>query len=106
MTPSGTPALTKPMNSGTAEQEQNGVTVPSIAASTLPMPSRFPARRTRVFSGEKKLRTTPMPNTTSASSISTFGVSYAKKLTASPSWLAGSTGSNPPIQVENGTSWL
>ena len=26
MTPSGTPALTKPMNSGTAEQEQNGVT--------------------------------------------------------------------------------
>ena len=29
VTPSGTPACTKPMNSGTAEQEQNGVTMPS-----------------------------------------------------------------------------
>ena len=43
MTPSGTPALTKPMNNGTAEQEQNGVTMPSDAASTLQTPSRFPA---------------------------------------------------------------
>ena len=34
-----------------------------------------PARRARVRSGEKKLRTTPMPNTTSVSSISTLGVS-------------------------------
>ena len=75
VTPSGTPALTKPMNSGTAEQEQNGVTMPSVAASTLPTPSRLPARSARVLSGEKKLRTTPMPNTTSVSSISTFGVS-------------------------------
>ena len=75
VTPSGTPAVTKPMNSGTAEQEQNGVTMPRPAASTLPTPSRFPASSARVFSGEKKLRTTPMANTTSASSISTFGVS-------------------------------
>ncbi len=29
VTPSGTPAETKPMNSGTAEQEQKGVTMPS-----------------------------------------------------------------------------
>ena len=36
VTPSGTPALTKPMNSGTAEQEQNGVTTPRLAAATLP----------------------------------------------------------------------
>ena len=63
------------MNSGTAEQEQNGVTMPSDAASTLPTPSRFPARSARVFSGEKKLRTTPIPNTTSVRSIRTFGVS-------------------------------
>ncbi len=75
VTPSGTPALTKPMNSGTAEQEQKGVTMPSDAASTLPMPSRFPASSARVFSAEKKLRTTPMANTTSVSSNSTFGVS-------------------------------
>ena len=75
VTPSGTPRRTKPMNSGTAEQEQNGVTMPSPAAATLPTPSRFPASSARVRSGEKKLRTTPMPNTTRVSSISTFGVS-------------------------------
>ena len=75
VTPSGTPALTKPMNSGTAEQEQNGVKMPSPAASTLPTPSRLPASSARVRSGEKKLRTMPMANTTSVSSISTFGVS-------------------------------
>ena len=75
MTPSGTPALTKPMNSGTAEQEQKGVRMPSPAASTLPTPSRFPASSARVFSGEKKLRTTPMAKTTSVSSSSTLGVS-------------------------------
>ena len=32
VTPSGNPALVKPMNSGMEEQEQNGVTVPSSAA--------------------------------------------------------------------------
>ena len=32
VTPSGNPALVKPMNSGIDEQEQNGVTVPSSAA--------------------------------------------------------------------------
>ena len=31
--PSGTPADRKPMKSGTAEHEQNGVTAPSKAAS-------------------------------------------------------------------------
>ena len=36
VTPSGTPAVTKPMKSGTAEQEQNGVATPKSAASTLP----------------------------------------------------------------------
>ena len=36
VTPSGMPDSTKPMNKGTAEQEQNGVMMPTSAASTLP----------------------------------------------------------------------
>ena len=39
VTPKGTPAVTKPMKSGTAEQEQKGVTMPRPAARTLAMPS-------------------------------------------------------------------
>jgi hypothetical protein len=53
-TASGTPVVTKPMNKGTAEQEQNGVTTPSNAASTLPTDSRRPCKRARVRSGVKK----------------------------------------------------
>ena len=75
VTPSGTPAETKPMNSGTAEQEQKGVTMPSDAAIALPTPSLRPASRARVCSGEKKERTMPMAKTTQVSSSSTFGVS-------------------------------
>ena len=75
VTPSGTPAVTNPMNRGTAEQEQNGVTTPSSAASRLPADSRRPASIARVRSGVKKVRTMPTPKTTSTSSISTFGVS-------------------------------
>ena len=41
VTPSGMPLSTKPIKSGTAEQEQKGVTMPSMAASTLPMPLAF-----------------------------------------------------------------
>lgn len=33
VTPNGNPALVKPINSGMDEQEQNGVTVPSNAAT-------------------------------------------------------------------------
>ena len=83
VTPSGTPAETKPINIGTAEHEQKGVTMPSAAAATLPAPSCRPASMARVRSAEKKLRITPMPNTTMVSSNSTFGVSRAKKLSAS-----------------------
>ena len=50
---SGTPACTKPMNSGTAEHEQNGVTIPSEAAITLAAPSVRPASSARVRSGVK-----------------------------------------------------
>ena len=35
VTPSGKPALVKPINSGIDEQEQKGVTVPSNAAITF-----------------------------------------------------------------------
>ena len=36
VTPRGTPVVTNPMKSGTAEQEQNGVTTPRSEPSTLP----------------------------------------------------------------------
>ena len=75
VTPSGTPAVTKPMKSGTAEQEQNGVTMPRSAARTLPTDSLLPARMRRVRSGVKNERTTPTPNTTRVRSSSTFGAS-------------------------------
>ena len=41
------------MKRGTAEQEQKGVTIPSMAASTFPTDSRFPARILRVRSGSE-----------------------------------------------------
>ena len=75
VTPSGTPACTKPMNSGTAEQEQNGVTMPRLAARTLPTPSARPASSARVRSGVKYELIMPITNTTPVSSSSTLGVS-------------------------------
>ena len=77
------------MNSGTAEQEQNGVTIPSSAASTLPTDSRLPARIARVRSGVKNERTTPTPKTTSVSSMSTLGTSKTKNSTALPRCVGG-----------------
>ncbi len=44
LTPSGKPALLKPMNRGMDEQEQNGVTVPNKAAMQFaPMPRKRPS---------------------------------------------------------------
>ncbi len=41
VTPSGNPALVKPINSGIEEQEQNGVTAPNNAAAIFcPNPSK------------------------------------------------------------------
>lgn len=37
VTPNGTPDSTNPMNSGTAEQEQKGVIIPTKAAATFPI---------------------------------------------------------------------
>ena len=53
VTPNGTPAFTKPINNGTAEQEQKGVTMPRLAAIQLANPSRRPASNARVRSGVK-----------------------------------------------------
>ncbi len=53
VTPSGTPACTKPMNKGTAEHEQKGVTPPRDAAMILAAPSVRPASKARVRSGVK-----------------------------------------------------
>ena len=49
VTPVGMPACRKPMKSGTAEQEQNGVTTPNAAADTVPTTTPRPvsAARTR-----------------------------------------------------------
>src|ERR1035437_655204 len=87
VTPSGTPLSTKPMNSGTAEQEQNGVTTPSSAAATLPAYSRECDRSLRVLSGEKNERMIATKKMTTASRMSTFGTSKRKKSTDMPTLL-------------------
>ena len=51
VTPSGRPDSRKPMNMGTAEHEQNGVTVPNKAARTVPASSPLPATTFLTFSG-------------------------------------------------------
>jgi len=63
------------MNSGTAEQEQNGVTMPRLAASTLPTPTRLPESSARVRSGEKKVWMMPIRKTMPVRSSNTLGVS-------------------------------
>ena len=87
VTPRGIPVVTKPMKSGTAEHEQNGVTTPSREAKTLPRDSRRPLRIRRVRSGVKNERTIPTPKTTTTSSIITLGASNRKKTTADASML-------------------
>jgi len=75
VTPSGTPADTKPMKAGTAEHEQNGATTPKPAAMTLPTPSRRPSSRARVRSTLMKLRSTLTAITMAASSSAILLVS-------------------------------
>jgi len=53
VTPRGTPDSTKPMKSGTAEQEQKGVTMPRRPARPFPIYSRLWDRIRLVLSGEK-----------------------------------------------------
>ncbi len=75
VTPNGTPACRKPINSGTAEHEQNGVTIPNVAAIALPTPKRLPDNMARVRSGEMKVWIMPITNTMPVSNSNTFGVS-------------------------------
>ena len=70
------------MNSGTAEQEQNGVTTPSSAARMLPRNSPLPDKIRRVRSGVKKDRIIPTQKTISTSNRSTLGTSKRKNSTA------------------------
>ena len=60
VTPSGIPASTKPIKSGTEEQEQKGVTAPSVTA----MPRACQSGRLRTYSrtrsGERSARSNPM----------------------------------------------
>ena len=55
VTPSGTPARRKPMNSGTAEQEQNGVMIPSREARALPAREVRFDRASRTLAGLTKV---------------------------------------------------
>jgi hypothetical protein len=53
VTPSGKPALVKPMNKGTEEQEQKGVIVPSKAPRIFPdMPPKRPRMRLLLSGGK------------------------------------------------------
>ncbi len=61
VTPNGSPAVVKPMNSGIEEQEQNGLTVPSSAPRIFaPTPDR-PPRIRRVRSGDPGYRQRSAP---------------------------------------------
>jgi hypothetical protein len=73
VTPSGTPASTNPMNSGTAEHEQNGVTTPKPAAATVPGRTPRPARARRTRAGETNERRNDTRATTPVSRSSTLG---------------------------------
>jgi hypothetical protein len=53
VTPSGIPASTNPIKSGTAEHEQKGVTMPSRAARILPINIFLYNRIRFVLSGGK-----------------------------------------------------
>lgn len=74
----GTPADRKPINSGTAEHEQNGVIMPGLAARTLPTPILLPASRAQVRSGAKNVCTMLMTNTIAVSSSEALGVIHKK----------------------------
>ena len=86
VTPRGMPLSTKPMNRGTAEQEQKGVTMPSMEARMFPIPCLFPPSRARVRSGLKKVRIMEMRKIMPESNNRILGTSYKKKAIDSPRW--------------------
>jgi len=66
-----------------AEQEQNGVTIPSSAAKMFPKMLFLPPSALRVRSGVKKVRTIPTKKIINVSSNSTLGNSKTKNQIAS-----------------------
>ena len=58
-----------------AEQEQNGVIIPSKEAITFPANNDFPSSAFRVFSGEKYVLMIPTTKMIKTKSMSTFGTS-------------------------------
>jgi hypothetical protein len=84
VTPSGTPALTNPRNSGTALQEQNGVIMPSNPASKCPKYRFFFDKMSRTFCGGRNERMIEMIKMITVKSKKIFIVSYTKKLTVLP----------------------
>ena len=83
VTPSGTPDSTNPRNNGIAEQEQNGVTIPNVAAITLPVKVFLPSSALRVRSGVKYVLIIPTKKIISVNNINTFGNSKIKNRNAS-----------------------
>ena len=86
VTASGTPAPTKPMNSGIELHEQNGVMAPNRAASTSDIHKGLPSRKSRTRSGRSVVRSRPMAKIIPTSSNKILAVSYRKK------WMAPGTG--------------
>jgi hypothetical protein len=83
VTPRGTPASTNPINKGTAEHEQNGVTTPSMAARILPINSFLWDKIRFVFSGGKKLLIIDTAKIITESKRNILMVSYIKNSIAS-----------------------
>ena len=84
VTPSGTPASTKPMNSGTAEHEQNGVMTPTPAAANDPGTRPRPTSSGRTRSGGKNPRIRVTRVTMPVSSSRTLGRSSSRNARVSP----------------------
>ena len=70
-----------------AEQEQNGVTMPKLAAIKLPVNLFLPSSALRVRSGVKKVRIMPTKKMINVSRSITFGNSKTKKRKASVRWI-------------------
>jgi hypothetical protein len=78
------PLSTKPIKSGTAEQEQKGVIIPSNAAKTLPAISKRFVKIFLIFSGGRNERMNETAKMITKSKIAIFMLSKTKKFIASP----------------------
>ena len=93
VTPRGIPPFTNPMNKGTEEQEQNGVTAPKNDAIKYSNPNRFLlVKKLLIFSIGKNVFTKFMNMETRYNNKRILIVSYKKKSTAI---ISLELGSNP-----------